>query len=117
METVLRYFASVMFGGKKLDSDRAIGALIVVGVIVLGILYFGSFLFPWSLLAAIKVLVSAAFLVVIGIGGWIGWTMMSTPSPEPVDDIDEELDEEFDEDFSDIEESEDEATTEEAEKD
>lgn len=75
-----------------LDSDRLLGGLIIVGVIVAAILYFGSVVSPWwSLLGALKVVVSAAFLVVLGIGGWIGWTMASTPSPEPVEDLDEDI--------------------------
>lgn len=81
-----------------MDNDRLLGALIIVAVILAGVLYFGSFWIPWwSFLAAVKVLISIAFLAVLGIGGWIGWTMASTPSPGDVDDID--LDEDFEEDF------------------
>lgn len=78
-----------------MNIDRVIGALIVAGVIVAGILYFGSFIFPWSYSMAVLVVVSIAFAVLLGIGGWIGWTMGSTPSPEPVEDLDmEEIEEE-----------------------
>lgn len=69
----------------------------IVGALVAAVLYFGSFLFPWSYSQAVLVLVSIAFLAVLGIGAWIGWTMASTPSPEPVEDMEEEFDEEFDE--------------------
>lgn len=83
---------------KNLNSDRAIGALIIIGVIIAAILYFGSLISPWwTLLSAIKVIVSIAFLVVLGIGGWIGWTMATTPSPEPIEDLD--LEEDFEEEF------------------
>ncbi len=96
-----------------MDSDRALGVLVIIAVVVCGVLYFGSFVSPWwSLLGAIKVLVSAAFLAVLGIGAWIGWTMASTPSPEPMDD--EEL-EDFDID-EEIEEPEIEEETEEPEE-
>lgn len=79
-----------------MDSDRALGVLIIVGAIVAAILYFGSILMPWwSFLQAVQVLVSIAFLAILGIGGWIGWTMANTPSPEPVEDLDmEEIEEE-----------------------
>lgn len=79
-----------------MDTDRILGALIIIGVIVAGILYFGSLGSPWwSFLAAVQVVVSVAFVVLLGIGGWIGWTMVSTLSPEPVEDLDmEEIEEE-----------------------
>ncbi|MFB6215842.1 MAG: helix-hairpin-helix domain-containing protein [Candidatus Aenigmatarchaeota archaeon] len=79
-----------------MDTDRVLGVLIVIVVIVAGVLYFGSFVSPWwNLLAAVQVIVSVAFVVLLGIGGWIGWTMASTPSPEPVEDLDmEEIEEE-----------------------
>lgn len=79
-----------------MDSDRGLGVLIIIGVIVAGILYFGSFVIPWwSFLAAVKVIVSAGFVLLLIIGGWIGWTMASTPSPEALEDMDlEETEEE-----------------------
>lgn len=83
-----------------MDKDRPTGVLIVLGVIVVGILYFGSFVIPWwSFLTAVKVVVSAGFLALLGIGGWIGWTMASAQSPEPVEDLNLEDIEDFDEDF------------------
>lgn len=94
-----------------MDSDKLTGVLIIIAVIVLGILYFGSFMLPWSFLTAVKVVVSVAFLGILVIGGWIGWTMASTPSAEPIED--EEF-EDFDVD-EDIEET-DEGETEDSEE-
>ena len=72
-----------------MDSDRLLGTGIIVVCIIAAILYFGSLVFPWwNILTAVKVVVSIAFVLVLGIGGWIGWTMASTPSPEPVEDLD-----------------------------
>lgn len=72
-----------------MDSDRLLGAGIIIVCIIAAILYFGSVISPWwSILTAVKVVVSIAFVIVLGIGGWIGWTMASTPSPEPVEDLD-----------------------------
>ena len=73
-----------------MDSDRLLGAGILIGVIVAAILYFGIyFVIGWE--AIVDLVVTVAFLVILGIGGWIGWTMLSTPTPESVDMPDEEL--------------------------
>lgn len=90
-----------------MDSDRALGVLIVIGATLAGILYFGSgtSLIPWwSFLTSVKILVSIGFVAVLGIGAWIGWTMASTPSPEDVGeiDMDEDLDEEIEEEAPEI---------------
>ncbi|MFW5932838.1 MAG: transcriptional regulator [Candidatus Hadarchaeota archaeon] len=79
-----------------MDSDRWLGVLILIGSVLAGILYFGSFWIPWwSFTTAVKILVSIGFIALLGIGGWIGWTMASTPSPEDMGDID--IDEDFEE--------------------
>jgi predicted DNA-binding transcriptional regulator len=36
-------------------------------------------------IVAVPVLV--AFVAILGIGGWIGWTMATTPPPKPIEDI------------------------------
>lgn len=72
-----------------------LGALVLGGVILAAVLYFGSFFLPWSLTEAVEVVVSAGILLVLGIGGWIGWVMVSTPTPESIDAEDlEGIDEE-----------------------
>ena len=38
-------------------------------------------------LDAVLVLVSAAFIVILGIGAWIGMTMATTPPPKPIEEI------------------------------
>jgi predicted DNA-binding transcriptional regulator len=38
-------------------------------------------------LDAVLVLVSVAFIAVLGIGAWIGYTMASTPPPKPIEEI------------------------------
>lgn len=81
-----------------MDSDRSIGAGIIIVCIVAAIAFFGPLVvdFPWGFALAVRAVVSIGFLVLLGIGGWIGWTMASTPSPEPVEDLDFE-DEELEE--------------------
>ncbi len=81
-----------------MNSDRLIGSGILIGVIIVAILYFGSLVIPWwSFNTAVNVVVSIGFLAVLGIGGWIGWTMATSPSPEPIEDIENEEIGEFEE--------------------
>ena len=69
----------------ELTSDKALGAVILAGSI-LGIIVYGGLLIYLPLL----VLEISAFLAVAllaGILGWIGWTMATTPPPEPLPDL------------------------------
>lgn len=64
--------------------DKLAGAGIllasIVGILIYALLlYFGH----GSILAVI--LVSAAFFALLGVVGWIGWTMATTPSPKPIE--------------------------------
>lgn len=85
-----------------MDTDKSMGALIVIGVIVAGVLYFMPLLnefvaisWLWKFKTAVQVVVSIGFVMVLGVAGWIGWTMLSTPSPEPIEDLDmDDLEEE-----------------------
>ena len=38
-------------------------------------------------LDAILLLVSVAFITILAIGGWIGYTMATTPPPKPIEEI------------------------------
>lgn len=89
-----------------MDSDKGIGIGIIIAVLMMAVLFFGPFIaelmnteFLWPFQNAVNTVVGIAFLLILGIGAWIGWTMASTPAPEEIDD------EEF-EDF-DLEEEED----------
>ena len=44
-------------------------------------------------LYAVLVLVSVAFLAILSIGAWIGYTMASTPAPKPIEEITTETEE------------------------
>jgi len=73
------------------SKDQAIGWLIFLVCVIVGIAYVGGFavyaaLRPW--LIAIPVIL--AFLLVLGIGAWIGWTMATTPPPKPIEEIEAE---------------------------
>ena len=86
-----------------MSKDQAIGGLIflvcvilIVGYVV-GLLFYPSIQSTINLgkiedvrfwLVAIPVLV--AFVAVLGIGAWIGWTMATTPPPKPIEEIEAE---------------------------
>ena len=81
------------------SKDQAIGGAIclvcvVVGVLyTIGLFYFGNYLQPaWPIqfwLIAIPVFI--AFVAIMGIGAWIGWTMATTPPPKPIEEITSEI--------------------------
>ena len=90
-----------------MSQDQAIGwlifivcAVVIVGYIVALFGYnwlqdvLGTSLLPWTessvqfWLVAIPVLV--AFVAVLAIGAWIGWTMGTTPPPRPIEEIESE---------------------------
>ncbi len=68
-------------------NDRAIGGGILVGSIV-GIILYGVLIFYWPLVV-LEVTAFLAVLVLLAILAWIGYTMATTPPPEPITDIPE----------------------------
>jgi H+/Cl- antiporter ClcA len=85
------------------SKDQAIGWLIFAACVVVIILYlvgllwygsplgnsFGTSHWPLAFtLIAIPVLL--AFVLILGIGAWIGWTMATTPPPKPIEEIETE---------------------------
>ncbi|MGQ9460673.1 MAG: transcriptional regulator [Candidatus Bathyarchaeaceae archaeon] len=86
------------------SKDQAIGWVIFIVCVVVIIGYvvtlFGyeQLIKPWLdigstsgvqfWLIAIPVLI--AFVAVLGIGAWIGWTMATTPPPKPIEEIEAE---------------------------
>ena len=83
-----------------MSKDQAIGGIIFAVCVIIGILYtvglfyFGNPLNRWSIefwLIAIPVFL--AFIAILAIGAWIGWTMATTPSPKPIEEITSEIEE------------------------
>ncbi len=73
-----------------MSKDQAIGGLIFIICIAVAIAYTIALFLPtletirlW--LVAIPVFI--AFIAVLGIGAWIGWTMATTPPPKPMEEI------------------------------
>ena len=90
----------------SLSKDQAIGALILFACILIAIFYIATLFFPVWLTSLglqidesgtrfwiIAVPVFIAFIGVMGIGAWIGWTMATTPPPKPIEEITSEIEE------------------------
>jgi len=87
------------------SKDQAIGGLICLVCVVIGLLYTVTLLYPqWLNIFGVKVTwlsntqfwviaipVLIAFIAIMGIGAWIGWTMATTPPPKPIEEITSEI--------------------------
>jgi hypothetical protein len=78
------------------SKDQLIGGIIFVICVVAGILYtIGLFFWPGANLLGeklpyiwlIAIPVFLAFIAIMAIGAWIGWTMATTPPPKPIEEI------------------------------
>lgn len=85
------------YGDTQMASkDQLIGGIIFVICVVIGILYtLGLFYFGepltgegWPIyIWLIAIPVFLAFIAIMAIGAWIGWTMATTPPPKPIEEI------------------------------
>jgi hypothetical protein len=91
------------------SKDQAIGGVICLVCVLVAVFYVAALFFyepiikmlPWlnvgSLadvrywLIAVPVLV--AFVAILAIGAWIGWTMATTPPPKPIEEITTDIEE------------------------
>jgi len=89
------------------SKDQAIGGVIALVCVVVAVLYVVGLFFYDTLiqpvlnigsleavrywLIAVPVLI--AFVAILAIGAWIGWTMATTPPPKPIEEITTEMDE------------------------
>jgi hypothetical protein len=85
------------------SKDQGIGGLIFLICVViaigytLGLFWLGAPLGneAWSLAFwLITIPVYLAFILILGIGAWIGWTMATTPPPKPIEELETEEKEE-----------------------
>ncbi len=68
-------------------NDRAIGGAILGGSII-GVIIYGLLILYWEPYI-LEVSAFLAVLVLLGILAWIGYTMATTPPPEPITEIPE----------------------------
>jgi predicted DNA-binding transcriptional regulator len=66
-------------------NDRALGGIILAGSII-GIIVYGTLLWFWALII-LEITAFLGVIVLLGILGWIGWTMATTPPPEPMPEM------------------------------
>ncbi|MEM0008267.1 MAG: transcriptional regulator [Candidatus Bathyarchaeia archaeon] len=89
------------------SKDQSIGGAIFIICLIIAIFYVVTLFYPdwivnlgWASsrnavqfwLIAIPVFI--AFIAIMGIGAWIGWTMATTPPPKPIEEITSEIEEE-----------------------
>ena len=91
------------------SKDQAIGGVICLVCVVVAVFYLITLFYPrWladigliSLVTAetevrfwvVAVPVFIAFVAIMAIGAWIGWTMDTTPPPKPIEEITTEMEE------------------------
>jgi len=65
----------------------AVCVIVAIGFVVLVAVPFDGLATAAIRLDAVLVLVSVAFIAILGIGAWIGYTMATTPAPKPIEEI------------------------------
>ncbi len=83
------------------SKDQGIGGAILAVCVIVAVAYIVLVADPglFSLntttarLDAVLILVSIAFIAILAIGAWIGWTMATTPPPKPIEEITTEIEE------------------------
>jgi len=89
------------------SKDQAIGGVICLVCVLVAIGYTILVIFPGEVagllsisstgdsirLVAVLVPVLVAFIAILAIGAWIGWTMATTPPPKPIEEITTEMEE------------------------
>jgi len=90
------------------SKDQTIGGTIFIVCLVIALIYIVTLFFPQWLgtfgieitrisdiqFWVIAVPVFIAFVAIMGIGMWIGWTMATTPPPKPIEEVTAEVEEE-----------------------
>ncbi len=89
------------------SKDQAIGGAILLVCVVVAVVYlvalfgYNDLIKPWLNIGSaadvrfwlIAVPVFVAFVAILFIGAWIGWTMATTPPPKPIEEITTEIEE------------------------
>lgn len=102
------------------SKDQAIGWVIFLVCAIIAVVYLIALIFPGEMiemlnlsiatetlrlyLVAVPVLI--AFIAILAIGAWIGWTMATTPPPKPIEEIEAEMETEAEEEKAEEEEKE-----------
>jgi hypothetical protein len=86
------------------SKDQAIGGAILLVCVLVAVFYIVTLFYPHWLVTigllsstanvqfwVIAVPVFIAFVAIMFIGAWIGWTMATTPPPKPIEEITTEI--------------------------
>jgi len=88
-----------------MSKDQAIGGAILVVCVFVALFYVVTLFYPsWLNVVGVNdtgavqfwivaVPVFVAFVAIMLIGAWIGWTMATTPPPKPIEEITTEMEE------------------------
>ena len=93
-----------------MSKDQAIGGAILVVCVLIAVFYVVTLFYPsWLTIVGVSeaavawqgtvqywllaVPVFLAFVAILLIGAWIGWTMATTPPPKPIEEITTEMEE------------------------
>jgi len=88
-----------------MSKDQAIGGAIFIVCLLVAVGYVVTLFYPqwleWIGLTntaniqfwAVAIPVFIAFIAIMFIGAWIGWTMATTPPPKPIEEITTEIEE------------------------
>jgi predicted DNA-binding transcriptional regulator len=87
-------------GGEYLNKDQTLGGAILIICFAVSILYLATLFYPaWLTSIGLQITeadvrfwiiatpVLIAFIAIMAIGAWIGWTMATTPPPKPIEEI------------------------------
>ncbi len=87
-----------------MNKDQTLGAIIFAVCAIVAIFYVVTLAYPsWLFKAAavqstasiqfwiIAIPVAVAFVAILAIGAWIGWTMATTPPPKPIEELTTEV--------------------------
>jgi predicted DNA-binding transcriptional regulator len=83
-----------------MSKDQTIGGAILAVCVIVALLYVLTLFYPTWLVSigligstanvsfwTIAIPVFVAFIAILGIGAWIGYTMATTPPPKPIEEI------------------------------
>jgi hypothetical protein len=84
-----------------MSKDQTLGAVIVTACFIVAVVYVGFLFFyepylsPFVNLGSgvdvrfwlVAAPVAIAFVAILAVGSWIGYTMATTPSPKPIEEI------------------------------
>jgi predicted DNA-binding transcriptional regulator len=70
-----------------MNTDQILGAAIMI-ISILAIIVYGYLIFMYPLIV-LQITVFLVIAVILGILAWIGYTLLTTPAPKPVEETSE----------------------------